>query len=163
MPAPEGNEFWKLRSKHGRDRLFSNPNDLWEAASDYFSYCVDNPLLEVDYVGKDARKVEKPKMVAFTMHGLCLYLGVNTNYFWTFKESLKNKTDAISEDFCEVITRIEETVYHQKFVGAAAGFLNPNIIARDLGLTDKRELKAQNEITVEYFNENGEGIDPIGF
>jgi hypothetical protein len=27
-------------------------------------------------------------------------------------------------------------MYTQKFTGAAAGFLNPNIIARDLGLRD---------------------------
>ena len=40
-----------------------------------------------------------------------------------------------------VIERIEQTVYSQKFEGAAAGLLNANIIARDLGLADRREDK----------------------
>ena len=33
----------------------------------------------------------------------------------------------------------------QQFEGAAAGFLNPNIIARKLGLTDKSEVKVSQE------------------
>jgi hypothetical protein len=31
-------------------------------------------------------------------------------------------------------------ILDQKFTGAAADLLNPNIIARDLGLTDKKEV-----------------------
>lgn len=156
MAAPRKNGFWKLRAKHGRDRIFANPIDLWNAATEYFDNCERNPLMEIDYVGKDAIKVEIPKMRPFTMQGLCLYLGCNTGYFSDFKESLKNKNDSLSEDFSEVITRIEETVYNQKFTGAAAGFLNANIIARDLGLTDKKELKGQSEITVEFFKGDSE-------
>ena len=49
---------------------------------------------------------------------------------------MKNK-----KDYMSVITRIEETIYNQKFTGAASGFLNPNIIARDLGLVDKKEVE----------------------
>jgi hypothetical protein len=44
--------------------------------------------------------------------------------------------------FSQIITRIERTIYDQKFVGAAAGFFNSNIIARDLGLTEKKEIDA---------------------
>lgn len=41
-----GNQFWKRRSKHGRDKLFKTPDVLWEAACEYFQWCDDNPLLE---------------------------------------------------------------------------------------------------------------------
>lgn len=77
--------------------------------------------------------VELPKMRPFTLHGLCRYLQCNTHYF--------NNFDAEKhEGFSEVVTRIRETIYEQKFSGAASGFLNPNIIARDLGLADKKEV-----------------------
>ncbi len=71
-------------------------------------------------------------------------------YFNQFEYSLAKKTDDISKDFSKVITRIREIIYNQKFTGAAAGFLNPNIIARDLGLVDKAEtaLKADINSTV---------------
>ena len=135
MAAPTGNQFWNRRNKHGRERLFESADLMWEAACEYFQWCVDNPLISIEYYGKDAIQCEVPKVRAFTMHGLCLYLDCNTAYFRQFKSNLK-ETD---NDFSTVITRIEETVYNQKFEHAAAGFLNANIISRDLGLTDKSE------------------------
>lgn len=133
MAAPKGNQFWKLRSKHGRDKLFATPELLWEAACEYFQWCEENPLIEIDFKGKDADRVEIPKMRAFTLHGLCIYLDVSTGYFREFKKDC-------TKDFVLVVTRIEEVIYEQKFTGSAAGFLNPNIIARDLGLKDTQDL-----------------------
>jgi hypothetical protein len=137
MAAPKGNQFWKLRSKHGRDKLFASPELLWEAACEYFEWCEKNPLIEIDFKGKDADRVELPKMRAFTLQGLCLYLGCNTDYFKNFR----NQERAGIEDFSPVIAMIEDTIYNQKFTGAAAGFLNANIISRDLGLLDRKELE----------------------
>jgi len=135
----EGHRFWELRSKHGRDKIFKTPELMWEAACEYFIWCEEHPLIEIDYRGKDLEKVKLPKMRAFTMQGACHYMDVNKQYFDDFMEGLRGKTDKESANFSLIITRIRETIYQQKFVGSAAGFLNPNIIARDLGLVDKRE------------------------
>lgn len=143
MAAPKGNEFWTMRSKHGRDKLFTNAKLLWDAACEYFQWCVDHPLISIEYYGKDAERCEVPKMRPFTMHGVCLYLDCNRGYFNDFKAAISEKKDVVSKDFSVVITRIEETVYKQKFEGAAAGFLNANLISRDLGLSDKRELSGE--------------------
>lgn len=154
--APQGNQFWKLRSKHGRDKLFETPELLWEAACEYFEWCEENPLMEVEQA-KGTSKPEKddegkfvwppnlielPKMRPFTMQGLCLYLDCGTAYFRNFKSEERSQ----SKDFKSIIGKIEETIYNQKFSGAAAGFLNANIIARDLGLSDKTEHSG--ELTV---------------
>ena len=47
-----------------------------------------------------------------------------------------------------------DAIREQKFVGAAADFLNASIISRDLGLADKREISGPNggpieEVTTE--------------
>jgi DNA-packaging protein gp3 len=163
MGAPKGNEFWKLRSKHGRDSLFQTPELMWEAACEYFQWCVDNPLMESQVVrscvkaekDKDGNPVyvpdlvEVPHMRAFTIHGLCLYLDANTLYFRDFEEALKEKIATekdeeklkVHKEFSLVISRVREIIYNQKFEGAAAGFLNHHIIARDLGLADRKELQ----------------------
>lgn len=146
MSAPQGNSFWTLRSKHGRDGLFASPDMMWEAACEYFEWCEENPLMEVDFRGKDADEVHIPKMRPFTMQGLCRYLDCNTEYFRQFKSKLPDG----EQGFSRVITRIEETIYEQKFTGAASGFLNANIISRDLGLIDKKDLKVDTDITVEF-------------
>lgn len=150
MAAPEGNQFWKLRSKHGRDKIFATPALMWEVACEYFEWCDANPLMEVDFRGKEAEKVELPKMRAYTMIGLAHYMDVNEVYFNNFEYSLTGKSDQVSKDFNEVIRLIRETVKRQKFEGAAAGFLNANIISRDLGLIDKKEID-QNNTTKQIF------------
>lgn len=137
MAAPKGNQFWKLRSKHGRDKLFAKPELLWEAACEYFNWCDENPFIEVDFRGKDATEVHLPKPRPYTLQGLALYLDCSTEYLKNFVENNKD-----AQEFMPVITRIKETVYDQKFSGAAAGFFNANIIARDLGLADKKDLQS---------------------
>lgn len=143
MGAPKGNQFWKQRSKHGRDKIFETPEHLWEAACEYFEWCDENPLIEIDYKGKDNEMVNYPKMRAYTWQALELFLDI---------DSLREyKTNPNYKDFSQVITRIDKIIYSQKFEGAAAGFLNPNIIARDLGLADKtqNENKGEVKITIE--------------
>ncbi|MGE7777367.1 DNA-packaging protein [Chitinophaga sp. NPDC101104] len=145
MPAPKKNNFWTLRSKHGRDKLFASPELLWTEACAYFQWCIDNPLIKVDWVGGMAKKVKRPIDRPFTLEGLCLYLGVNKGYFRDFK-----KGAGAGEDFSTVVTRIEETIFHQKFSGAAAGIYNANIICRDLGLVDKKDLSGGLEVKFDY-------------
>lgn len=140
MGAPIGNEFWKRRTKHGRDKLFTKPELLWEAAQEYFQWCFDNPLIEIDFVGKDATQVQKPKIRAFTWSGLELYLDI---------DSLREyKSNPDYKEFSQIITRIEKIMYTQKFEGAAAGFLNPNIIARDLRLNDGDPVPTNLTVTI---------------
>ena len=154
MAAPKGNKFWELRSKHGRDRLFETPQLMWEAACEYFTWCDKHPFYVVEQIKQpdkgyyDSKRqkyvtppktIKLPKMRPYTMQGLCFYLGCNTKYFNHFESSLrgKGKDDGPLEDnFSDTIARIKETIYDQKFSGAASGFFNASIIARDLGLRD---------------------------
>jgi len=143
MAAPSNNQFWKLRSKHGRDKLFATPELMWEAACEYFQWCEDNPWMKTETTIRGANTDVKttPTERPFTMQGLCLYLDCNTQYFNQFKKELKED----DKDFSLVITRIEENIYKQKFEGAAVGAFNANIIARDLGLTDNKNIDLKDE------------------
>lgn len=138
MAAPEGNQFWKLRSKHGRDKIFATPDVLLEACNDYFEVTDKRVWNKIEYKGSDVIKVEIPTSVPYTLTGLCIFLGVNSQYFGDFKKTC-------SEDFSLVIRNIEEIIYTQKFEGAAVGAYNANIIARDLGLSDKQDLTNNGE------------------
>ncbi|MEP1143496.1 MAG: DNA-packaging protein [Henriciella sp.] len=135
MPAPKGNQFWKARASHGRPALYDNPEALWADCEEYFEWVAEHPLIEAtvhSYKGKGSL-TPKPKMRAMTISGLCLFLQIS---FETWSQYRKKK------DFIEVTSRAEAIIYNQKFAGAAADMLNANIIARDLGLSDKQELKA---------------------
>jgi len=158
MSATPGNQFWKQRAKHGRDKLFSTPELLWDAACEYFQWCDENPLYErkaFAFQGMITTE-DLPKMRAYTMEGLCLFLDCSESYFRSFKsQERENK-----QDFITVIERIEKTIYNQKFTGAAADLLNANIISRDLGLADKQEVDAKVEtkrvFRIGYGNKDGD-------
>lgn len=137
MPAPKGNQFWKLRSKHGRDKLFATPELMWAAACEYFEWCENNPLYETKAFAFQGTVTTEtiPVMRAMTLSQLCFYLRCNEAYFRTFKHQL-NEND---KEFNTVINDIEQVIYNQKFQGAAGNLLNANIIARDLGLKDSCE------------------------
>ncbi len=141
MAATKGNQFWKARAEHGRTKIFKTPALMLEAAFDYFQWVGDNPLEKaIIYQGVVSDNPEK-LMRAMTIKGLCIYWGVNTFYLNDFigNLDLDKKED---KDFSQVINTIKEIIETQKFEGASAGLLNPNIIARDLGLADKTETKA---------------------
>jgi hypothetical protein len=132
MPAPKGNEFWKVRSSHGRNPVFATPEALWSGAQEYFKWAHTNPLQEEKvfaYQGEITRTTIA-KMQAMTVAGLCMFLDI-TDTTW---ENYCKK-----EGFLAVTSQIKTVIRQQKFVGAAADLLNPNIIARDLGLVEKRE------------------------
>ena len=129
MPAPAGNQFWKARTKHGRDKIFASADLLWDACLEYFQWVEDNPLWETkSYMFQGAPVQDQiPKMRAMTIDGLCLFLDVAVSTWYEWRAT---------QGFSEVTTRAESVIRSQKFAGAAADMLNANIIARDLGLKD---------------------------
>lgn len=137
----KNNQFWKLRSKHGRGKLFANAELLWDAACEYFQWCEDNPLKESKICSfQGENKIEEvPLMRAMTIAGLCFRLNANIDYLTAFESKLDLDTKE-GKDFSRVIGDIRTVIYRQKFEGASAGLLNANIIARDLGLADKKEV-----------------------
>ena len=132
MSAPEGNRFWEARSSHGRKPIFENPEVLWEACLEYFEWVEENPLMASETVKFQGQGtiMEVPKMRAMTETGLCIFLDIGTSTWSDYKNR---------EDFSAVTTRVCEIIFNQKFAGAAADMLNANIIARDLGLADKKD------------------------
>jgi hypothetical protein len=132
MGAPKGNQFWKLRSKHGRDSIIQDAEVLAKAADEYFQWCIDNPILEKDYRGKDATPVYLEHPRVFQKGEFARFCGLTE---WRQLEDLKSK----GEDFLQIVTCIGQAIADQKYMYAVCGMFNSNIVARDLGLVDKKE------------------------
>jgi len=133
MAAPKGNRFWEARTKIGRKLIFKTPENLWKACVQYFEWVEDNPLMETKsymYQGVPVQD-QIPKMRAMTKEGLSIFLDIDITTWELYKGR---------EVFLGVVTRVEAVIYNQKFTGASADLLNANIIARDLGLSDKKDV-----------------------
>ena len=132
MQFQAGNKFWLARSSHGRNPIFSNPEQLRNACYEYFEWVENNPLYEEKIFHSQGiiTKDTITKMRAMTIGGLRIFLGICEQTWVNYKNN---------PDFLGVVKEVEEIIYNQKFTGAAADLLNPNIIARELGLADKQQ------------------------
>lgn len=147
MAAPIGNQFWKFRSKHGRDTLFASPELLWEESCKYFQWIDDNPDYKAEAKvvsngggeGSSVEIINVPVRKPYTLEGLCFFLNTHTAYFRQF--------DPPTEDFSTVIKKIREVIENQQFSGAANGFFNANIIARKLGLSESSNSTIKAEVS----------------
>ena len=131
----EGNRIWMLRSSAGPKPKFYNPDKLWKCACEYFEWSHTNPLIEdkIGFFEGSGVHEDAEKMRPFTIWGLCNFLDIIPDTWYDWRKT--------RPDLSDIIRKIETVIRQQKFDGAAAGLLNANIIARDLGLADKSELQ----------------------
>lgn len=136
MAAPKGNSYWKSRSKHGRDKLFSSPELLLESAMDYFDWCDENPWKKTKKVTKPQgiTTEEEPTQRPYSKTGWFHFIKCSDTWLTEFKKTA-------DKDFLRVIEEVENFISTQQFEGATVGAFNANIIARTLGLADKQEVK----------------------
>lgn len=129
MTFEVNNQLWKIRSKHGRGRIYNDVDSFLKACMDYFQWVDDHPLQEekIFHNAGEVTRANVSKMRAMTMEGLWLFIGISRNTWKSYK---------LIDDFLPVIEVVENIIWEQKFTGAAADMLNSNIIARDLGLRD---------------------------
>lgn len=123
----------------GRPTIFKDADELKHACGEYFIWVGNNPWLaeKAQFASKQGQweKTDVNKKRPYTQGALCVYLGIPTSTWISWRKMDK---------FCGVVKEVEETIYNQKFEGAAAGFFNPNIIARALGLVDRQEVTGAN-------------------
>lgn len=138
MAAPKGNEYYRLRSKDGRDRIFKKPEELAKACNEYFDWIHNNPLQDQHIFSSygNISKGTTNRMRSMSLEGLCNFLDISMD---TFKNYAKR------EGFLVVTTRARQIIDAQQFEGAASGVFNANIISRKLGLSDKQDVTSDGE------------------
>ncbi len=141
MAAPKNNKYWQLRKSNGKPPKYT-PNKLWSKFVDYCEWIDNNPFKEAVLVQKGIKikddagnekttySVGLPKMRPYTLSGFYVFANIDRKTFKNYEQK---------DNYIPITTRIRDIVYTQKFEGAASGFFNANIIARDLGLVDKQE------------------------
>ncbi len=150
MAAPKKNQFWKLRTKHGRSKIFGDAKVLATECMQYFEITAERHWDKKEFHGKDAKECTINMPVPFTLEGLCVYLDISkqtwNNYRNEYKErSNKDDKDKIAKGFIDLIARIEQIIYVQKFEGATVGAFNPNIIAQELGLKNQIDITSDGQ------------------
>lgn len=129
MGAPRGNQYWKLAHDFKKPKKYQ-PDELLVKAVDYAQWCEKNPLKEEKVFGTGMR-MKVNRMRAMTIQGFCLFANMSIQTWYEYEGQ---------KEYSEIIGQIRAMFYSQKVEGAAADLLNANIIARELGLSDKQQI-----------------------
>lgn len=125
--------------KTGRPKNIESPEVLKELFSDYCKEAKTNPKFENVLIHKSGEIVSVPREIPLTWEGFESYLS-SRNVIVRLDDYKSNKEGRYSE-FADIIRAISRDIYLDKFNGATVGIFQHNIIARDLGLVDKRETR----------------------
>lgn len=137
----KGNDWWNLRAKHGRDKLFATPQLMWDAACEYFQHCLDNPDERgeiVKYEGSASVETIETRR-AFTWERLCLYLDCSTAYFRVFRNTTTDK------GFLTVIEKIDDTIRSQQYEGVLSGHYPGQIVSQYIGLVSRTDVTSKDD------------------
>lgn len=129
MPAPKGNQYWKLAENIGKNKKFT-PKELIEKAIEYVEWVENNPLKANKLFGNGTKGKVK-KMRAMSIKAFCAFCGMNESTFNLYSKQ---------NDYSNIINDIKGVFFAQKFEGASSGELKENIIARELGLVDRKDI-----------------------
>ena len=140
-------ELWEIAKKGvGQPPCFESPEQMRERAYEYFAWCKENQLHSQKAFSSQGEVIygDEFKMRAMTQEGLCVFLNISVSTWHNYKAK---------DEYLEVTSHIESIMKEQKFTGAAAGLLNANIIARDLGLVEKSKLEVTDKVIDDGSNE----------
>lgn len=155
-PFEKGNNYWSFRHKHGRSFAYT-PELLWDEAVKYFDW-----ISERVWNKKEAIKsgelagtlVNIPTNMPMSIESFCLFSDITCDTFRNYESN-----EGSYKVFFEVTTRIRTIIESQQFEGATVGAYNPNIIARKLGLIDKKDVTTDgekiNQVQIYQIPDNG--------
>ena len=153
--------YWEWRKNVGSPKALKSPAMLWQLACEYFKLIDSRPFKKQEQ-RKGIVKLERgmkldPETLA-SLKSPVIEIDTIRPYTWAGFESYliecsvivrledyKSNKEGRYAEFAEVVRAIDRTMFAQKFEGAAVGAFNANIIARDLGLAEKTQIKIEEQ------------------
>jgi len=135
----------------GLHKNIESSDRLWELFQEFRDWLKSNPIYKAEFNAKIGDLVYIPLERPLTWSRFDCYvrdLGIIEDL-----EDYRQNKDKRYSDFEGVITRINRYMYADKFEGASSGIFNANIIARDLGLAEKKETEHSGSMEITTLTE----------
>lgn len=129
----------------GKRKYIETPTKLWEWFCKYVKHECNHPMYKIEYVGRNGEKVRTPLETPITFEGFECYLA-DKGVIQDLGDYVSNKGGRYAE-YSTIITRIQKNCFVHNYKGAAVGLFHANLIARKLGIADKKEQTAEVNIS----------------
>lgn len=126
-------------------KAIKTPEEMEKLFLEYKAWSEANPYKEHDFVGKDGISVRREKPRAISWIGFEGFLA--DNGILCHLGHYEQNTEGRYEMFVPIIRAIKARCKADVISGALAGVYHGNLAARIEGITDKKELEAQVNIS----------------
>lgn len=122
--------------------MFNDPSELMGFFERYRIYVKSNPRIKVEYVGKDATRVETPLETPLTVDGFKIFC-------WEEYGDIANYLKGEYPEFMPIVTHIKEQIRNDQISGGMVGQYNQSLTARLNNLTEKTETTINTPFVLE--------------
>ena len=125
------------------EKNIKTPEILYKHFEGYKKHCKGNPKKENYWSNRAEKEVSISREIPFTWNGFEIWMrkqGIIAN----IDDYKANKDDRYSE-YANILRTIGVEIHEDKFIGASVGIYQHNIIARDLGLVDKKDVTTKGD------------------
>lgn len=146
MASRKTNTYYKLVAgqEAGTDAEYT-PESLWEKALEYFQWVESNPLKE-EKAFSSGKRISLNRTRAMTATGFCIFAHLGKAAFDRYAQT---------DEYKDIVLKIKDVIYTQKFEAAAAGLLETGFVARELGLREQTDITTNGkELSVEVIDKN---------
>lgn len=127
----------------GIHKKIESPEKLLKYFREYKEHEENNRLFKIEYVGREGTRVDTPLHYPLSMEAFKSWLFIN-GIISDLSDYVKNKEERY-DDFTPIIAHIKEFIFAHNFKGASVQLLNPNLIARQLGIKEQSDITSGNE------------------
>lgn len=138
----------KKKRGRGRPKKIETPERLWELFEKYVEEKPQRFLKKGVYNQKTGEADYIPVEQPLTWLGFSAWLSWN-NIIDSIDDYKANK-DNMYDDYSGIIKKIDKIIKSEMMQGATSGIYKENIVARILGLADKKETKTEGTITIDF-------------
>ncbi len=132
---------FKKGNKAAEGKNIETPQKLWELFLEFKTAKKSNPRYIYQLNQRTGDVIPIPHTPPLTWESFDCFLS-DKEVITTLQDYKANRDDRYKA-YVDIITRIKNEIYSDKFEGAAVRQYDSNIIARDLGLKDKQETEVK--------------------
>jgi hypothetical protein len=148
-PAPKGNKF--ALGNSGRAKKFESPEQLKLFIDQYFDWCDANPIIRIEWNGKDPVSCDVPTQRPYTVEGLCLHLDIDRATLLNYQK------EKGYEEFFNIITHYKRRITENNITYGMTGAYNANLVkfllSNNTEYKDKTEQVVNTTIDIIDFRE----------
>ena len=126
------------------EKSIESPEKLWELFEDFVKHEQEQPWEIQEFVGHTGKEVTKKFQVPILWEAFEVWLA-DQDVITTLKDYSSNR-DGRYKEYVPIVARIRNYIFANNLKGASVGVFQQNIIARKLGLIDKKGVDHSGEI-----------------